>query len=277
MTQQEWDSKIRHTSSISSLLNDKQHLPSPVSPATPNHDISSLTTTTAPRPYICKQCDQSFCRAHNLKSHLATHSAERPFKCDTCNHYFRRQHDLKRHQKLHTGERPHICKNCGRSFARLDALSRHQRAEVGHVPTGKKKPVATAGPVATTVTGVDNTPRPMIPQLNIPNPASKPYISSPTTNEEISVSLPPLRSHNNTNFERSPVPSPTSYRTWPYPHSLSSPPSPLLNRITLPSPDHLLLPLQQQVRSLSQENSSLKQEIKQMSIDSARVQDLEIE
>lgn len=166
---------------------------------------------------------------------------------------------------MHTGERPHICNNCGRSFARLDALSRHQRAEVGHTSTGKKKPVAS---------NTTDYTRPMIPQLNIQNPASKPYTSSPTTTEETSVSLPPLRSPNH--FERSPIPSP-SYRSWPYPHSLSSPPSPLLNRITLPSPDHLLLPLQQQVRSLSQENSSLKQEIKQMSIDSARVQDLEME
>jgi hypothetical protein len=170
---------------------------------------------------------------------------------------------------LHTGERPHICKNCGRSFARLDALNRHQRAEIGHTNSitnsSKRKSLEVKTP----------NERPMIPQLNIANPASKPY-NTPSPQEESPMSLPPLRSHS---FEPSPILnySPT-YRSWPYTnHSLSSPPSPLLNRITLPSPDHLLLPLQQQVRSLSQENISLKQEIKQMSIDSARVHDLEME
>lgn len=170
---------------------------------------------------------------------------------------------------MHTGERPHICKNCGRSFARLDALNRHQRAEVGHSTTAtnsSSKKHFTA-----------DTPRPTIPQLNIPSPTPKPYTTITSSQEELIVSLPPLQSRG---FERSPVPSPMFspiYRSWPYPHSLSSPPSPLLSRITLPSPDHLLLPLQQQVRSLSQENSSLKQEIKQMSIDGARVHNLEIE
>lgn len=107
------------------------------------------------------------------------------------------------------------------------------------------------------------------------------------------VSLPPLRSPSfKIEYDKSPIPSPLfhgnnilqspPYRSYSYPtnnsNSLSSPPSPLLNRLTLPSlpstTDHLL---QQQVRSLEQENIQLKQEIKNMSIDNARVHDLEVE
>jgi uncharacterized Zn-finger protein len=32
------------------------------------------------KPFVCKECDQTFSRPHNLKSHLATHSAERPYQ-----------------------------------------------------------------------------------------------------------------------------------------------------------------------------------------------------
>lgn len=32
------------------------------------------------KPYTCSECDQTFSRAHNLKSHTATHSMERPYK-----------------------------------------------------------------------------------------------------------------------------------------------------------------------------------------------------
>ncbi|KAJ1865205.1 hypothetical protein LPJ73_000078 [Coemansia sp. RSA 2703] len=87
---------------------------------------------TAEKPYACDQCDLTFSRQHNLKSHALTHSTERPFSCPICQTPFRRQHDLKRHMKLHTGEKPHTCTNCGRSFARLDALNRHMRAENFH-------------------------------------------------------------------------------------------------------------------------------------------------
>jgi len=82
-----------------------------------------------PKPYVCTECNQTFSRQHNLKSHALTHSQEKPFKCEICHHFFRRHHDLKRHSKLHTGEKPYTCEYCNRSFARLDALNRHLRAE----------------------------------------------------------------------------------------------------------------------------------------------------
>lgn len=67
------------TTSISSLLNDKPqtatHLPTPKSP----HDQDSVKPVVD-KPFVCNQCDQSFSRSHNLKSHLATHSPEKPFQ-----------------------------------------------------------------------------------------------------------------------------------------------------------------------------------------------------
>ncbi|KAJ2486937.1 hypothetical protein IWW37_005434 [Coemansia sp. RSA 2050] len=99
---------------------------------------------TADKPYACDQCELSFSRQHNLKSHALTHSTERPFSCPICHTPFRRQHDLKRHMKLHTGEKPHTCTNCGRSFARLDALNRHMRAENFHACNQAAKKARTA-------------------------------------------------------------------------------------------------------------------------------------
>jgi hypothetical protein len=40
-------------------------------------DTNSLSTD---KPFVCKECDQTFSRPHNLKSHLATHSTERPYQ-----------------------------------------------------------------------------------------------------------------------------------------------------------------------------------------------------
>lgn len=48
----------------------------------PSNQKSSqfITADISSKPYVCNQCDLSFNRAHNLKSHLATHSTARPFQ-----------------------------------------------------------------------------------------------------------------------------------------------------------------------------------------------------
>ncbi|ORX49435.1 hypothetical protein DM01DRAFT_1409422 [Hesseltinella vesiculosa] len=125
------------SSPISLLLNKNAEDPTPVDDTQSSYTTFSVRPPEEPassrgtlvRPYACPECEQSFSRPHNLKSHLATHSNIRPFQCTTCSQYFRRLHDLKRHEKLHTGEKPYVCDYCSRGFSRLDALNRHRRSE----------------------------------------------------------------------------------------------------------------------------------------------------
>ncbi|KAJ3324792.1 hypothetical protein HDV06_006100 [Boothiomyces sp. JEL0866] len=72
-------------------------------------------------------CEKTFTRPYNLKSHYRSHTGERPYVCDAqdCKAAFSRKHDLKRHSKLHSGEKLFKCKACGKSFSRNDALGRH--------------------------------------------------------------------------------------------------------------------------------------------------------
>ncbi|KAF2088668.1 hypothetical protein K490DRAFT_14337, partial [Saccharata proteae CBS 121410] len=70
------------------------------------------------------ECDKTFGRRENIRSHIQTHLGDRQFRCNHCSKCFVRQHDLKRHAKIHTGDKPYKCP-CGAGFARQDALTRH--------------------------------------------------------------------------------------------------------------------------------------------------------
>ena len=96
-------------------------------------DVQSYISEQSPdtNRWIClfPDCDKTFGRRENIKSHVQTHLGDRQYKCKNCAKRFVRQHDLKRHAKIHTGDKPYECP-CGAGFARQDALTRHRQRGV---------------------------------------------------------------------------------------------------------------------------------------------------
>ncbi|KAI1298886.1 AP-2 complex subunit mu [Mortierella claussenii] len=92
----------------------------------------SKSSSNKPKPsHACQEpdCDKSFSRLFNLRSHMRTHSKARPFVCESCNFAFSRRHDRDRHAKKHLSEKPYKCIICEATFVRQDALVRHLRMD----------------------------------------------------------------------------------------------------------------------------------------------------
>lgn len=96
-------------------------------------DLNAKAKNSAkPKPqHACPEpdCDKSFSRLFNLRSHMRTHSKARPFVCESCNFAFSRRHDRDRHAKKHLSEKPYKCIVCEATFVRQDALVRHLRVD----------------------------------------------------------------------------------------------------------------------------------------------------
>ncbi|KAF9994150.1 hypothetical protein BGZ80_003248 [Entomortierella chlamydospora] len=83
--------------------------------------------------YKCSECDKTFSRPFNLRSHRATHAGIKPYKCTyvhgngvKCHWEFARRHDLDRHMSSrHSFEKPFKCGTCGATCGRNDSLKRH--------------------------------------------------------------------------------------------------------------------------------------------------------
>lgn len=76
------------------------------------------TNNQAVYPCLFPNCNKTFVRLYNLKSHSRTHTDDRPFICRVCNVAFSRNHDLKRHSKIHEGTKPYQCNGCQKNFSR---------------------------------------------------------------------------------------------------------------------------------------------------------------
>ncbi|KAF9997163.1 hypothetical protein BGZ79_009122 [Entomortierella chlamydospora] len=93
----------------------------------------SLNDPDAKARYKCEQCDKTFSRPFNLRSHRSTHIGLKPYPCphvnangETCHWSFARRHDLARHiRSRHSKTNLYTCKTCGAQCTRTDAFKRH--------------------------------------------------------------------------------------------------------------------------------------------------------
>ena len=89
---------------------------------------------TGETPFNCTQCDYSCSRSGNLKTHMLIHSGERPFMCDLCNFSCTQANDLKTHKLKHTGEKPNACKQCNFSCSHFNGLKCHMFSHTNEKP-----------------------------------------------------------------------------------------------------------------------------------------------
>ena len=80
------------------------------------------------RPFKCSTCNMKFKSAQHQKRHeIETHTDDKPFKCETCDVMFSRSFHLKRHKAIHSKAKQYPCSHCDQSFLRSDHLELHER------------------------------------------------------------------------------------------------------------------------------------------------------
>ncbi|KAF9179411.1 hypothetical protein BGZ51_006931 [Haplosporangium sp. Z 767] len=91
------------------------------------HSSNSSDKKVYKQRYVCPvaDCNRTFSRPYNLKSHGLTHNEHRPYACEKCPKTFARIHDRNRHMNSHMPQKPHVCIVCLGRFARQDAVIRH--------------------------------------------------------------------------------------------------------------------------------------------------------
>ncbi|KAG1448983.1 hypothetical protein G6F56_008785 [Rhizopus delemar] len=169
----------------------------------PHNLKSHLTTHSEERPYRCEVCNHHFRRQHDLKRHQKLHTGERPYKCKTCTRSFARLDALNRHCKAEGGSactlvKQQQMKQQEQNLVRIhDMPFQHEmkkrRSEYEHDALTNKAATMTITPPSdisppSTANSSPTSNRPIIPQLQIPHPASHLY---PKNVHHYPIPLPP--------------------------------------------------------------------------------------
>jgi hypothetical protein len=123
------DNSLRHVHSANCALNsatgeDSCESLSPSSPVSCSSDgTDKVFACTLPN------CNRTFHRKSDLRTHLRTHTGDRPYFCpfEGCHKRFTTCSNLRRHERIHTGEKPYVCQvpGCLKAFTQLSHLKRH--------------------------------------------------------------------------------------------------------------------------------------------------------
>jgi len=77
--------------------------------------------------FNCEQCDKTFGRKDNLKTHINTvHLKQKKYKCDLCDKSFGQKQQLKRHiNTFHLKQKNFKCDHCNESFGEKGQMKTH--------------------------------------------------------------------------------------------------------------------------------------------------------